>query len=216
MNVEMPKEPAHQTVYRRLRDMILCGEMEPGQAVTIQGLVAELDAGMTPVREAIRRLTSEHALEFKDNRRVGLPVLNRAEIDEISFARLALEPQLAMWAAAKITPEQIDQLAAIDEDLNRAIDRGDIQTYLIQNYRFHSTLYAASQAATVIALVDALWLRLGPSLRVMRGRFGPASLDDRHAVAVEALRVGDIPAVGDAIRLDIEQGFNQIRLSMRD
>ncbi|APO88335.1 MAG: GntR family transcriptional regulator [Marivivens sp.] len=212
----MPKEPAHQTVYRRLRDMILCGEMEPGQAVTIQGLVAELDAGMTPVREAIRRLTSEHALEFKDNRRVGLPVLNRAEIDEISFARLALEPQLAMWAAAKITPEQIDQLAAIDEDLNRAIDRGDIQTYLIQNYRFHSTLYAASQAATVIALVDALWLRLGPSLRVMRGRFGTASLDDRHAVAVEALRVGDIPAVGDAIRLDIEQGFNQIRLSMRD
>lgn len=216
MNVEMPKEPAHQTVYRRLRDMILCGEMEPGQAVTIQGLVAELDAGMTPVREAIRRLTSEHALEFKDNRRVGLPVLNRAEIDEISFARLALEPQLAMWAAAKITTEQIDQLAAIDEDLNRAIDRGDIQTYLIQNYRFHSTLYAASQAATVIALVDALWLRLGPSLRVMRGRFGTASLDDRHAVAVEALRVGDIPAVGDAIRLDIEQGFNQIRLSMRD
>jgi DNA-binding GntR family transcriptional regulator len=196
--------------------MILCGEMEPGQAVTIQGLVAELDAGMTPVREAIRRLTSEHALEFKDNRRVGLPVLNRAEIDEISFARLALEPQLAMWAAAKITTEQIDQLAAIDEDLNRAIDRGDIQTYLIQNYRFHSTLYAASQAATVIALVDALWLRLGPSLRVMRGRFGTASLDDRHAVAVEALRVGDIPAVGDAIRLDIEQGFNQIRLSMRD
>ena len=216
MNVEMPKEPAHQTVYRRLRDMILCGEMEPGQAVTIQGLVAELDAGMTPVREAIRRLTSEHALEFKDNRRVGLPVLNRAEIDEISFARLALEPQLAMWAAAKITPEQIDQLAAIDEDLNRAIDRGDIQTYLIQNYRFHSTLYAASQAATVIALVDALWLRLGPSLRVMRGRFGTASLDDRHAVAVEALRSGDIAAVGDAIRLDIEQGFNQIRLSMRD
>ena len=216
MNVEMPKEPAHQTVYRRLRDMILCGEMEPGQAVTIQGLVAELDAGMTPVREAIRRLTSEHALEFKDNRRVGLPILNRAEIDEISFARLALEPQLAMWAAAKITPEQIDQLAAIDEDLNRAIDRGDIQTYLIQNYRFHSTLYAASQAATVIALVDALWLRLGPSLRVMRGRFGTASLDDRHAVAVEALRSGDIPAVGDAIRMDIEQGFNQIRLSMRD
>jgi hypothetical protein len=64
--------------------------------------------------------------------------------------------------------------------------------------------------------LDMITLRLGPSLRVMRGRFGTASLDDRHAVAVEALRVGDIPAVGDAIRLDIEQGFNQIRLSMRD
>ncbi|OUD10347.1 GntR family transcriptional regulator [Marivivens niveibacter] len=216
MTQDQVKEPAHQIVYRRLRDMILCGEMEPGQAVTIQGLVAELDAGMTPVREAIRRLTSEHALEFKGNRRVGLPILSRTEIDQIAFARLALEPQLAEWAAEKATADDIAALEAIDSDLNRAIDRGDIQTYLIQNYHFHRTLYAVSQAETVMALADALWLRMGPSLRVMRGRFGTATLDDRHADAIAALKDGDTAGVATAIRLDIEQGFNQIRLSLKD
>ncbi len=50
------KLPDHQRVYRKLRDMILFGELAPGQPVTIQGLVSTLDVGMTPVREAIRRL----------------------------------------------------------------------------------------------------------------------------------------------------------------
>ena len=59
MNVELQKQPAHESVYQGLRQMILGGDFAPGQAVTIQGLVELLGAGMTPVREAIRRLISE-------------------------------------------------------------------------------------------------------------------------------------------------------------
>ena len=61
------KLPAHEQVYQRLRAQILFGELAPGQAVTIQGLVEALDSGMTPVREAIRRLISDGALVFQGN-----------------------------------------------------------------------------------------------------------------------------------------------------
>ncbi|HAY91180.1 MAG TPA: GntR family transcriptional regulator, partial [Rhodobacteraceae bacterium] len=54
--------PAHEMTYRALKELLLFGEIAPGQAVTIQGLVARLDVGMTPVREALRRLISEGAL----------------------------------------------------------------------------------------------------------------------------------------------------------
>ena len=50
------KIPTHETTYAALRDMILFGHLAPGQPVTIQGLIADLGAGMTPVREAIRQL----------------------------------------------------------------------------------------------------------------------------------------------------------------
>ena len=63
--------PAHEMTYRALKELLLFGEIAPGQAVTIQGLVARLDVGMTPVREALRRLISEGALEFQGNRRVS-------------------------------------------------------------------------------------------------------------------------------------------------
>ena len=54
-----PRQPAHERIYRQLRDLVLYGDLAPGQAVTIQGLTARLGAGMTPVREAIRRLIAE-------------------------------------------------------------------------------------------------------------------------------------------------------------
>lgn len=67
--------PAHQQVYGRLRAKVLFGDLAPGQPVTIKGLVDDLGAGMTPVREALRRLTAEGALEFQGNRRICVPVL---------------------------------------------------------------------------------------------------------------------------------------------
>ena len=62
MNVEDRKIPTHEVTYGRLRDMVLFGRLQPGQPVTIQGLIRDLESGMTPVREAIRRLTAEGAL----------------------------------------------------------------------------------------------------------------------------------------------------------
>ena len=53
------KVPSHEVTYCRLRDMILFGQLAPGQPVTIQGLTAMLGAGMTPVREAVRTLAAQ-------------------------------------------------------------------------------------------------------------------------------------------------------------
>lgn len=66
MDADTRKIPSHEVTYARLRDMILFGHLAPGQPVTIQGLIADLGAGMTPVREAIRRLTAEGALFRKE------------------------------------------------------------------------------------------------------------------------------------------------------
>ena len=70
MDKSIKKRPEHQAIYHQIRDLILFGILVPGQAVTIQGLVDLIGAGMTPVREAIRRLTAEGALEIGGNRRV--------------------------------------------------------------------------------------------------------------------------------------------------
>ena len=45
--------PAHQVIYGQLRELVLFGEIAPGDAVTIQGLCTRLGAGMTPVREGM-------------------------------------------------------------------------------------------------------------------------------------------------------------------
>lgn len=212
----MEKLPAHEIVYRRIRDMVLFGELAPGQPVTIQGLVEALGTGITPVREAIRRLTAEGALEFKGNRRVCVPELTAAHLGELGFARAALEPHLAEIAAKKLNAADIAALEAMDAQVNAAIRKGDIRAYLEQNYRFHTALYAHSGADILCAMVQGLWLRVGPSLRIVCGRYGTLNLPDKHAEAILALREGRASDVAAAIRDDIVQGQDQIAAALAE
>jgi len=202
--------PIHEVTYRKARDLILFGELRPGQAVTIQGIVDLLGAGVTPAREAIRRLTAEGALRASDNRRLMVPELTMEQLQELTYARTGIEPQIARLAAVGMEPADIDALEAIDAKVNAALAAGDIQSYLRHNHRFHWTLYAHSEAEILMATAASHWLRVGPSLRVMVKEAQVRPLADMHEVAIEALRDGDYEAVGEAIHNDILQGHGHI------
>ncbi len=201
------KRPAHEQVYHTLRSQILFGEMVPGQPVTIQGLTESLGVGMTPVREAIRRLISDGALIFQGNRRVSVPVLSHDDIEQMIYARKAIESELSMRATGRMSPADIDELEHVDKRLDDAIAAGDVEGYLRRNYAFHAALYAHADAPVLDDLAERLWLRFGPSLRIVCGRFGTQSLPDRHKEIISALRSGDAKSVAQAMAQDVEQGM---------
>lgn len=211
LNSNIRKIPNHEVTYQQIRDMILFGDLAPGQAVTIQGLASLLSAGVTPIREAIRRLTAEGALEFLGNRRVCVPELTQAQHGELEFARLSIEPELARISLNNLNNKDIDELEAIDQALNEAIYNGDVHGYLLQNHKFHFALYNHAEARILLDIASMLWLRVGPSLRVVCGRVGTYNLPDRHEQALAAMRAGDADEVARAIREDIRQGMDQIR-----
>lgn len=208
------KIPTHEVTYGRLRDMVMFGVLAPGQPVTIQGLIRDLDAGMTPVREAIRRLTAEGALSLQDNRRVTVPRMTPHLFEQLVHARLAIEPKLAELAAPRVTPALITRMAGIDAGIEPAIRAGDVQAYLRLNHAFHFALYQAAGATVLEDITHGLWLRFGPSLRVVLGRYIESGLPDRHAEALEAMRAGDSAALAQAVRDDILQGVEQVRASL--
>jgi len=199
--------PAHEQVYQSLRDMVLFGALAPGDPVTIQGLVARMQVGMTPVREALRRLTAEGALESLGNRRIVVPVLDSETVAELTLARLALEPLLAERAAERAAPSGVAELQAIDARLDRAIAQGDIEDYLRENHAFHAGIHAMAAAPVLSAMTDGVWLRFGPSLRVVCGQLGTAQLPDLHKDVLAALAAGDGAAARAAIVGDVSQGM---------
>lgn len=209
------KLPAHEIVYQKLRAQILFGELVPGQAVTIQGLVETLGAGMTPVREAIRRLISDGALMFQGNRRVSVPLLGPQDLEELIFARKTIECELARRATPRIGAADIDELVTIDNALDKAIATGDVAGYLVQNYSFHTALYAHADAPILSDIADRLWLRFGPSLRVVSGRLGTQSFPDRHKDILDALRRQDAEMAALAMERDVCQGMEHVVEGLR-
>ena len=208
------KIPTHEVTYAQLRDMILYGVLQPGQPVTIQGLTRDLGAGMTPVREAIRRLAAEGALLPQGNRRVAVPRLDKALLDQIAFARLTIEPKLAELAASHLTPALIDRLDALDQEVDAAIQSGEIPAYLASNHAFHFALYEASEAPILVDMARSLWLRFGPSLRIVIAKGGASTQPDRHEEALAAMRAGDVAGLARAFTGDISQGIDQVRLAL--
>jgi len=204
------KQPAHEAVYQRLRAQILFGELAPGQPITIQGLVKALEVGMTPVREAIRRLISDGALVFKDNRRISVPILKISDVEEIVYARKSIECELAHRAAINIKTNDISNLEHIDLMLDQAIAEGDIRGYLVHNYSFHNALYRHAEAPILADLAERLWLRFGPSLRMVCGRLGTQSVPDRHKDILAALHKHDGEVAALAMERDVVQGMEQI------
>ncbi len=192
---------------------MLFGALAPGQKVTIQGLVADLGAGMTPVREAIRRLTAEGALEPHGNRRVSVPRLTAPQLADLALARLAVEPELARRAAARMTPARAAQLAALDAEIDAAIAAVDIAGYLRGNYAFHFGLYDLAAAPILRGIAQGLWLRTGPSLRVVI-EAGLQPGPDRHREALAALAAGDAEALAAAVAADIRQGIDRIAAAL--
>ena len=205
--------PAHELIYRQLRELVLFGDLAPGQAVTIQGLTDRLGAGMTPVREAIRRLIAEGALEFQGNRRVSVPLLSANNISELILARQWLDPHLTLRATERATLEDLDQLSEMDKTLDKAISTGDLRAYLELNYRFHQRIYQIADAPILADLAEGLWLRFGPSLRVVCGRMGTQNLPDKHKDMLTAMHARDAESAARAIRDDVIQGMEQVRHS---
>ncbi len=127
---------------------------------------------------------------------------------------MSVEPTLATMAVVNADSRLITKLEQIDALVGKAVDVGDTREYLAENYRFHFTLYEVADALILRRIAESLWLQVGPSLRVVCGRFGTEKLLDQHREAILALRDGDAENVKKAIEEDIRQGLALVRQTL--
>ncbi len=62
-------------------------------------------------------------------------------------------------------------------------------------------------------MAQMLWLQVGPSLRVICGRFGTTNLPDKHPDILGALLEGQPENAAIAMRDDLSQGIELINQS---
>ena len=107
----------HETLgdhaYARLRHSILTGRFEPGEKLTIRGLSKQLNISPTPIRESLRRLAAEHAVEIAPNRFVRIPIMKAKELRELRDIRTALEGLATERAVARVDDALIAELKAV-------------------------------------------------------------------------------------------------------
>ncbi len=203
-------ETVQERAYRRLRRSIMTGAVSPGVALTIRGLAETLQVSPTPIREALRRLSAERGLAVLDNRRVMVPEMTVQKFEELLTLRIALETHAAERALPYISDKIIDELEALDGELDQAFENNRYEDTIITNQAFHARLFQANPHQQAMPMIESVWLQLGPFLRLAAVDLRDYYRVDRHKEAIVALRKRDSVALRKAIEADIRDGIGHI------
>jgi len=207
------KTTLQDRIYEELRYALIRGHFVPGDNLTIRSLANFLGTSIVPVRDALQRLIAERALVVQQNRSACVPVMSRGEFDDLMKIRLNLEGLALEEAVNRISDDDIDALERFNEAMLQSIRDRDTQGVLASNMQLHFLLYRSSNIALLLDIIESLWVRMGPMLRMpFRERkdgpevYRPGYFEkgyECHRDLIRALRVRDMPAAKAALDRDL-------------
>ena len=210
-------ETMQEFAFRRLRHAIMTGRFPPGFAVTIRGLAALLGVSSMPVREAMRRLVAERALDLLDNRRVRVPAMDADRFETLIAARILLEQEAARRALPHVTPAILAELRRLDATTDEMFARQDVERTIEANFAFHHRLYTLAPSDALMPLIESIWLQIGPFMRAALQGAAAEHRHDRHADALDAIAAADPVALANAIEADVREGIHRLPpVALRD
>ncbi|ADJ64921.1 GntR family transcriptional regulator [Herbaspirillum seropedicae] len=185
-----------ERVYQDLCELIQAGQVRPGQKLTLKGLADALGTSPMPVREAVRQLAAEGALEILPNRAMRVPLMTKGKFRELLKIRLALEGLAIEHAARHIDAVGLEQVARLHDTLSVEMKRKrpNVDLVIRLNKQLHFAAYQGSGMPTLVDLIAGLWLQVGPvinlDLRAGSRRLAEAPALVHHARLLEGLRAG--------------------------
>jgi DNA-binding GntR family transcriptional regulator len=144
--------------YRRVRQLILSGELAPGTVLPQAALARTIGMSTTPLREGLRRLAQEGLVDLDAHRDARVRGLDAVEIRDLLEVRLALEPLAAGLAARRRTDEDLALLADALEGLESLPD-DPTPAQLETHHRFHAAVHRCSHNAPLVEVLDGVWVK---------------------------------------------------------
>jgi DNA-binding GntR family transcriptional regulator len=216
LNPAPRRETLGASVLAQIKELLLSGQLMPGENLSLRSTAEALGVSVMPVREAVYQLVAEHALEVAPNRSVRVPQMSPEQFTEITQIRLQIEGYAAEQAASRADPSLISALHALNQRLATAMEgAGDNKLEVVMlNKELHFLVYTAAGMPMLIKMIESLWLRIGPvlnyDLRVGSERTEKKIAVEHHAQLINALATGNGPAARQALCGDIESAYRSI------
>jgi DNA-binding FadR family transcriptional regulator len=210
-----PPTAFEQTV-ERLATAIKLGFLPPGgQLPPERELARQLEISRTTLRQALTALTQSGLVTTSRGRRGGtfvadplpLPPRPRRVFDEDELRafldlRLAIEMGVAIRAAERAVPADLDALVGLADDMAHAVE---FETYRQADLRFHLGVAEASHSPRLVEAMAEVQSELDEVIELVPH---PQEVlqrsNDQHRALIELLRKGDADGAAKAIRKHVE------------
>jgi DNA-binding GntR family transcriptional regulator len=152
-----PRSVARRNVSRQaadiMRDMILVGELKPGQVVTHEEMSGRLGVSTMPIREALLRLSHEGFVDGRQNRSFRVAPTTRDDVEDVYWMHAVLSGELAARACRNDAPGVAAELEAINRRWDHLPRRTPPKAYEELNWELHRALNLAAKSPKLIVLL---------------------------------------------------------------
>lgn len=202
---------AREEVYKTLRGWIVEGELKAGEILRDQDLGTALGVSRTPVREALRRLEDEGMVETALNRWTRVTSLDLDEACRIYPVIWTLESLALNQAEKNLGPNELEQMEAINQELNQALEKGSGSEVARTDAAFHQVFINCSNNPELIKILDVLKAKIQ---RLEKAYFSNNELAresvEEHAAILTALNHNDFIKAAEAIKANWEGSLKRI------
>jgi DNA-binding GntR family transcriptional regulator len=145
--------------YRRLEEMIVTLELEPGCVVSEAVLSERIGIGTTPIREALQRLSREYLVQILPRRGVVVTAIDVRLQLQVLETRRELDRLIARSAARRASPRERREIGAVGERMMKLRKRGSLHDFLRLDDALNQQMAHAARneiAANAVASLQAV------------------------------------------------------------
>lgn len=195
-------------VYERIEQMIITGQLKPGDRMPETELAQTLGVSRGPIREALLLLERDGWLEVKP--RHGATVRRRTdpEIKELYDTRKVLQVHSARLAAEFADEAARERAVVLLEDLRKATKSPDVKVLMAANSAIHDFIPYMGGNQTIGDLCRSFSRRLRYYTLTPRTPKRAPEVAEEHRQILEAILERSITKAGDLMRYHIERNWN--------
>lgn len=150
----------HHELVPLLRDMVIGGELQPGDKIHEPKLCERFGVSRTPLREALKVLAAEGLVQITPNRGAIVARITRDEVDDLFPIMGMLEALAGELAAVNMKKRDWKRLTDLHNTMVEHYRRGEWAPYIKLNRAIHESLFAVAANKSLTALYNTLMVRI--------------------------------------------------------
>jgi DNA-binding GntR family transcriptional regulator len=201
---QLPEEVASY-----VRELIISGEVRPGEFLRMERIAEAVGVSNTPVREGLLSLRSEGFVQLVPRRGFVVAEFTRGDVRDLFWVQAQIAGELAARAAKKAAPEQVASLETNVASYHQAIEDKDEDGVYDLGQQFHRIVNRTADSHRLALLLDSVVSHLPIRFyTTIEGQV--AGAHDEHPLIVDAIRGGHVRKARSLMEKHILDGADRL------
>lgn len=187
-------------VYEYLRQELKAENLKPGQYISMNQIMKQLNISRTPLRDALLQLQSERFVTFLPQRGIQINELTQKDIENLYEMLGALDSRILLAVFDRIGEREIEQMKQINKDMGEYLEEQYFMRYWNLNTAFHNVYLNLSSNTLILDHINIVRQRLFEFSKKDWSLKRKQVIHSEHETLIEIIEKGDAIAAADFMR----------------